>query len=498
MNNNIESFGYLGYQFQLKLIGQFIYDKTFADTIIYSIEAKYFDNQYFRLIMANVKNYYERYESTPTFEALRQVIKLDTSDEITQQYVEEIIVELESINHADTKFIQEKSIEFCKQQELKKAIMSCSEILDKGDIDNYHECEEMLRKALSVGQDRDDGIDVFDNIENVLSEEFRSPIATGIKGLDELMEGGLSKGELGMVIAPLGVGKTTFMTKVANEAYNRGKTILQIVFEDHPKVLQRKHFSCWTGVPLNELEDRRDEVIQYLESKQHNKDKGKLIIKRMTGENVTISKIRQLIRKHIAKGVKLDMIILDYIDCVVPDSQYKDQWVAEGYIMRQFENLISEFDVVGWVATQGNRSSINATTVTTDMMGGSIKKAQIGHFILSIAKDLQQKESGRANLAVIKSRFGRDGVVFENIKFDNATIVIDTDDMEELDWLSHEDRQRERQETRNRDLARETFKELNTSNKVETEKPEYISNTADNDMSQFTKKIEEKDEDLPF
>ena len=218
----------------------------------------------------------------------------------------------------------------------------------------------------------------------------------------------------------------------------------------------------------------------------------------MTGENVTISKIRQLIRKHIAKGVKLDMVILDYIDCVVPDSQYKDQWVAEGYIMRQFENLISEFDVVGWVATQGNRSSINATTVTTDMMGGSIKKAQIGHFILSIAKDLQQKESGRANLAVIKSRFGRDGVVFENIKFDNATIVIDTDDMEELDWLSHEDRQRQRQENRNRDLARETFKELKPPNKVETEKPEYISNTDDTDMSRFTKKIDEGEEDLPF
>ena len=498
MNNNIESFGYLGYQFQLKLIGQFIYDKTFADTIIYTIEAKYFDNQYFRLIMANVKNYYERYETTPTFESLRQVIKLDTSDEITQQYVEEIIIELEGINHADIKFIQEKSIEFCKQQELKKAIIHCSEILDKGDIDNYDECEEVLRKALSVGQDRDDGIDVFDNIENVLSAEFRNPIATGVKGLDLLMEGGLSRGELGMVIAPLGVGKTTFMTKVANSAYNEGNTILQIVFEDHPKVLQRKHFSCWTGVPLNELEGRKDEVIQYLESKQHNKNNGKLIIKRMTGENVTISKIRQLIRKHIVKGVKLDMVILDYIDCVVPDSQHKDQWVAEGYIMRQFENLITEFDLVGWVATQGNRSSINATTVTTDMMGGSIKKAQIGHFILSIAKDLQQKESGRANLAVIKSRFGRDGVVFEYIKFDNATIEIDTDDMEELGWLSHEDKQRERQETRNRDIARDTFKQINTTNKVETEKPEYISTTDDTDMSKFTKKIDEGEEKLPF
>ena len=218
----------------------------------------------------------------------------------------------------------------------------------------------------------------------------------------------------------------------------------------------------------------------------------------MTGENVTISKIRQLIRKFIAQGIKLDMVTLDYIDCVVPDSHHKDQWVAEGYIMRQFENLISEFDVVGWVATQGNRSSINASTVTTDMMGGSIKKAQIGHFILSIAKDLQQKETGRANLAIIKSRFGRDGVVFENIKFDNSTITIDTKDMEQMPWMDYEAKEKKREEDKNKNYLKETYKKLNSSNEVETGNQEYISNTIGNDMSKYTEKVEEGDEDLPF
>ena len=70
--------------------------------------------------------------------------------------------------------------------------------------------------------------------------------------------------------------------------------------------------------------------------------------------------------------------------------------------------------------------------------------------------------------------------------------------MEELPYLDYEDRQRQRQENRNRDLARETFKEINTSNKVETGNQEYISNTVGNDMSKYTKKVEEEDEDLPF
>ena len=98
--------------------------------------------------------------------------------------------------------------------------------------------------------------------------------------------------------------------------------------------------------------------------------------------------------------------------------------------MRQFETLLSELDIAGWTAVQGNRSSINAETVDSTMIGGSIKKGQIGHFILSIAKSLEQKENGRANMAILKSRFGKDGITFDDILFNNGTIQIDmsTDD----------------------------------------------------------------------
>lgn len=72
-----------------------------------------------------------------------------------------------------------------------------------------------------------------------------------------------------------------------------------------------------------------------------------------------------------------------------------------------------------------HNSSINAETVDSSMMGGSIKKGQIGHFILSIAKSLEQKENGKANMAILKSRFGKDGITFDNVTFDNATVQID-------------------------------------------------------------------------
>ena len=116
--------------------------------------------------------------------------------------------------------------------------------------------------------------------------------------------------------------------------------------------------------------------------------------------------------------------------------------------MRQFEAMCSELNVVGWTAAQGNRTSISSDVVTTDMMGGSIKKAQVGHVIISIAKSLQQKELGLATIAITKSRIGKDGIVFENCKFDNEFLEISTEQSQTLLDLEHTREERNAQRVR--------------------------------------------------
>lgn len=151
-------------------------------------------------------------------------------------------------------------------------------------------------------------------------------------------------------------------------------------------------------------------------------------MKKFSSDGTTIPIIRNYIRKLIAQGFKPDIVLLDYIDCVEPSKKFTDANVGEGSVMRQYESLLSEFDIAGWTAVQGNRSSIKADVVEADQIGGSIKKGQIGHFIVSIAKTLDQKEAGTATMAILKSRFGKDGLVFQDIRFDNARIQIDMGD----------------------------------------------------------------------
>jgi replicative DNA helicase len=446
MNKN---FDYLGNTFQLQLINQLITDKEFAQSIIDVLEASYFDNKYFKLIVQMIREYHSKYQSSPNFETLEQIAKTEISQELALKIVVDTIKQVQDAPFEGSPFVQEKALKFCKQQELQKAMDKAQKIINQGDFESYDQVEGMVREALQVGERETGIIEIFSGLDDVLNDDFRHPIPMGIPGIDRLLKGGLAKGEIGVILAPTGVGKTTLMTKIANSAFNMGYNVLQIFFEDNPKIIQRKHFTIWTGIEPDNLSNRRDEVMSKVEEIK-NTMPNKLILKKLPSDTVTMNQIKNQVRKMIADGTKIDMITLDYIDCVVPENVKTDEWKAEGSVMRHFEAMCHELGIAGWTATQGNRSSISSEVVTTDQMGGSIKKAQVGHVIISVAKTLQQKEMKLATIAITKSRLGQDGIVFENCKFDNELLVIDTESS--VTFLGFEEQQEEKKKDRVKEL----------------------------------------------
>jgi replicative DNA helicase len=446
MNKN---FDYLGNTFQLQLINQIIEDKDFASSIIDVIESSYFDNKYFKIILQMIKEYHSKYESCPNFDTLEQIVKSEITQELVAKIVLDTLKQIKDAPFEGTVFVQEKALKFCKQQELQKAMDKAQKIITEGDFESYDKVEGLVREALQVGEVEKNVTDIFMGLDTVLDEDYRHPIPMGIAGIDRLLKGGLAKGEIGVILAPTGVGKTTILTKIANTAFNLGYNVLQIFFEDNPKIVQRKHFTIWTGIEPDNLALHKEEVIGKITEIQETM-KNKLILKKLASDTTTMGQIKNQVRKMIADGNKIDLILLDYIDCVLPESSAKDEWKAEGSVMRGFEAMCHELNLVGWTATQGNRSSISSEVVTTDQMGGSIKKAQVGHVIITVAKSLQQKEMNLATIAITKSRLGKDGVVFENCKFNNELLEIDTESS--VTFLGFEEQQEERKRDRVKEL----------------------------------------------
>jgi replicative DNA helicase len=456
-----KNFDYLGETFQLQLINQLVEDKNFASSIMDVLETSYFDNKYFKIIIQMVKEYHKKYETTPSFDTLDQIVKSEISQELVSKIITDTIKNIKNAPFEGSIFVQEKALKFCKQQELQRVMEKAQKIINEGDFESYDKVEGLVRDALQVGQNNNSNIDIFSGLDNVLDEDFRSPIPIGIPGIDNLLKGGLAKGEIGVILAPTGVGKTTILTKISNTAFSLGFNVLQVFFEDNPKIIQRKHFTIWTGIEPDKLAENKEDVIDKVNEIQ-NTMKNKLILKKLPSDSLTMLQIKNQVRKLIADGIKIDVILLDYIDCVLPENPNKDEWKSEGSVMRQFEAMCHELNLVGWTATQGNRASISSEVVTTDQMGGSIKKAQVGHVIISVAKTLQQKEMNLATIAITKSRVGKDGVIFENCKFNNELLEIDTESS--VTFLGFEDQKEEKNRNRVRDLLEKRKQRESQSN----------------------------------
>ena len=430
MNHTISSFEDLGKDFQIQLLNEIVTDHKFGKSIIDIIKPDFFPSEAFKKIIHLVKRYHDVHDVLPNFKALGILIteEVPPEHEALRAQLIDTSAEIEMCKIGNLN-VQSNSRKFCRLQSIKNVINEVKTKLDRGIISDYDEIEKKIKDAITF-KDEKDPILVFDNIENVLSEDYRAPIPTGISGIDDITNGGLSKGELAMVIAPLGVGKTTFLTKVANTAFLDGKTVLQVFFEDKEEAIQRKHFSALTGIPLSELHENKELINSQIKSIKE-KNNNQLYLQKLPSDGTTISKIKNVIKKINSKGSKVDILVLDYIDCLSMDNATSgsEEWSNEGKVMRQFETMVEEMNVAAWTATQGNRSATSIEVVKTENMGGNLKKAQIAHFIMSIGKTLEQKEQKVATISILKNRMGNDGMIFKDCKFDNSTISIDTEDL---------------------------------------------------------------------
>lgn len=458
-----KNFGYLGTKFQQGLLKTIIEDKKFAITIIDVIKSAYFDGPYFKYLMENIKELYNEYKLIPNYDTLNQKIMAENLGTAGKVHLD-TLSEIQKLSIEDNRYIKDTSLKFCRQQVLKKALKESDEIIQNGLFEEYDKIENIITNALQVGVMTDDVIEIGENIRESLQKDARTPFPTGIDGIDRCLKGGLGRGELGIILAPTGIGKTSLLTKFTNAAYNVGGNVLQIVFEDNPDEIRKKHYAIWTGIPPDDQKSVEDEVVEKVEELTRDR-KNKLFLYKLSPFGTSVSDIRSKVRKLESEGHKLDVIIIDYVDLISTEKTIEgEEWKGEGTIMRLLEAMTDEFNVAMWTATQGNRESISSDVVTTNQMGGSIKKAQVGHVVISVAKTLEQKEHNLANVTLLKSRIGKDGIIFQNCRFNNELLVFDTESQNTL--LGHEEEKVEARKQRAAEVYKASMESKNKTRQI--------------------------------
>lgn len=439
---------YLGPDFQQRLMWQLLVEPEFAEKTIPNLSVEYFDDPNLKRLFIIILEYYKEYEKVPNLQnqSIQQAIyQFKTpNNQIEEESLFSVIKKIQLWNERiinkemlyDGAAVQKSTVTFIKQQEWRKFAEFIFDKTKSGEIRKKHtlgEIDERLMKISHIGDEEDAGTLVIENIEKALRKEFRETVPTGIDVIDVLTGGGLGKGEIGVILTPSGVGKTTLLTKIANSAYDVKKNVAQIIFEDTTEQIQRKHYAIWSKVPLNQMDDEEQnkKAIRIVNEKaaEMKKKGGVLLIKRFSQENTTMLDIRNWMIRHQKKyGIKFDLLVLDYLDCLESHKKTLDRTEAELHVIKSFEQLAADFDIPAWTAIQSNRSGFDAEYVEAHQTGGSIKRIHKAHFFMSVAKTKDQKEAQLANIRIIKARFAQDGQSFENCIFNNNTMEIRIED----------------------------------------------------------------------
>ena len=449
--------GYLGIDFQHKLVKLFFEDSTFFTMINPIVDQNMFTEDVLRRIVGFMKDRYNESGVAPTYVDMDLYIRVHVHDAITLDTILSTLQVLREIDLVGQDIVKSEADKFFKQQNLTKAINKSIEIVKEGNVSKYYDIEDLIRSALDTNVSLDMGYNPMDGIDEALEENYRKVIPTGFSRLDKALYGGLGMGELGVIIAPSGVGKSSATTGFAASAATykckdndyRGFKVLHIHFEDEDVNIKRKYYGWLTGVDAIDLS--KPEFKENVKSRLKNDlfEEAQMIKENLwcfhlpSGE-VTVGRIEQIVKQGIARGFKPDLIIIDYFECLEYDSADKtdSEWSKEGRTMRKLEALAHKYEAGLWVPIQGTKDSFDKEILGLSSGGGSVKKIQIGHVIITLARTQEQKKNHRVTISLEKFRAGRmDDSVMPNVKFNNGTcrFEIDEDEDQALDFIAQQE-----------------------------------------------------------
>ena len=407
----LQTLNQYGAEFQIKAISSLLTHKEFLTNIHDIISEEYFEKSAHKWVIKEIVKYYEKYHTTPSLEVLKvelqkidnDVLKISIKDELKQAYVS---------SDEDLKYVQEEFTNFCRNQQLKKALMSSVDLLKAGDFDGIR---MLVDGALKAGQDKNVGHGYIKDIEERYKENSRTVIPTPWERINNLLQGGLGNGDFGLIFGNPGGGKSWSLVALGGYAVRLGYNVLHYTLELGEDYVGKRYDAFFTQIPVNkteELKPKAQEIIPKLP--------GQLIIKEYPTGRATISTIESHIAKVANMGVKPDLVLIDYVDLLSSRKRTRERKEEIDDIYGSTKGLARELNIPIWSVSQVNRAGAKDEIIEGDKAAGSYDKLMITDFSMSLSRKKEDKVKGTGRFHIMKNRYGMDGLTFA-VKADTAT-----------------------------------------------------------------------------
>ena len=413
------SFSKYGKSFQEKLAFLILDDRVFADRMLEVLDVEFLEFKHLQAFVHKIFSYKMKYGTQPSHETMKTIVRSQLEDEtetLQKQIREYFARALSDIRILDSaEFVKDTALEFCRKQKLREAMIKSSTLLQKCSFD---EISVLINNALKAGADSDFGYDYIKDFEKRFELSTRETITTGWEKVDQITGGGGGRKELGVVIAPTGVGKSMVLVHLGATAVKAGMTVVHYTLELADTVIASRYDSCITGIRLNEVKERKKDIKKTLDGLD-----GTLIVKEYPTKTATTNTIRAHLEKLKQQGINPDMIIVDYADLLRTLSARQEKREELESIYEDLRAIMQEYNCVGWTASQTNRTGLNQEIITMQAISEAFNKCFIADFIFSVSRTSEDKQTNGGRIYIAKNRNGADGIVY-SIFMDTANVDI--------------------------------------------------------------------------
>ena len=412
-----ETLTQFGTSFQSKIIASLLRDIKFIQTINDILESSMFDSDSNKWLVKTIRDYYHEYKKQPTLEVIKYKVDEIDNDVLKSGVVDKLRDVWKNIEATDLEFVQTQTLDFCKNQTLKSAILDSVDLLENKDYDGI---KSIIDEAMKAGSERDLGHEYLKSLEQRLTESSRITIKTPWDVVNEIMDGGLGVGELGVIVAPAGIGKSWTLQCLGAGALKEGKTVVHYTLELNENYVGLRYDSIFSGVTTANIKYYKEDVKSKLD-----KLPGKLFIKYFPTKSASVQTLGAHLRQIELSGVKPDVVLVDYADILKLTGNFREKRHAIGNTYEDLRGLAGELEVPIWTASQANRSALEEDVIGADKVAEDYSKVMTSDFVMSMSRKVEDKIANTGRFHIIKNRFGPDGITLPaKVNTNNGSIDI--------------------------------------------------------------------------
>lgn len=415
--NSLQAYGNV---FQTKVIGALLTQQKFLINVSDSIDSTYWESPGSQWIINYILKYFYEYHTYPTMEVLitenkkveNEVLKISITETLRESY--KLANTSKDIEYVETEFTN-----FCRNQQVKKAIMNSVDLLGAGDFDGIR---NLINNALKLENDKNIGHEYNLDMESRYRDDDRNPVPFPWKVFNDMTQGGMGKGDLVLIPGNPGGGKSWVLADIGAYAAALGINVFHYTLELSEGYVGKRYDSIFSSIDIDKLNDSKDKVKECVD-----KIRGKIIIKEYPPKQASYETLKAHMRQvKSTQGIEPGIILIDYIDYIkTPTRKDRNEELDDVYIGGK--SLAKELGLPVVSPVQANRTGAKNKILEGDNLAGNYSKLMIADMVLSLARTRKDKVYGTGRFHWMKNRFGPDGLSY-SAKINTANGYIEVDE----------------------------------------------------------------------